>query len=249
MSTLLVILAAESTEDEGGINCEELSIQVAAQAEIIVKMMKKISELEKNNGANTEGIPSFMNDTNLEERVQALEFQMTNVHDDIENIESGVSNIEEEITNMEEQFTFVLEGQLFQDQRLLDLEDERETLGSSITDLQAFDLNLEESVISLEQTDEELETAVNKLDSCVTELESLNRTSDDVADELNDLDTRLSKLELGGTVAFHVDLPSSSVPSGGAGLYYFYMHLEINPDEAARMYLRHNGFVANLQEG
>ena len=217
---------------------------------------------------------------------------------------------------MNEQLTVLLEGQLVQDERLLELEG-TETLESTITDLQAsdFEINLsinqpntrvstleslngtdedvmgalnkldaeaqqlnvtleglsgsvtivKESVLTLEQIDHELGTAVDELDFHVTELESLNGTSDDVADELNDLDTRLSKLELDGTVAFHVSLLEScptvpegnivifdcvnvnlgscynvetgqfTTPSDGAGLYYIYAHFEGDDVESARM--------------
>ena len=106
---------------------------------------------------------------------------------------------------------------------------------------------------------------VDELDSRVMELESLNGTSDNVADDLKDLDTRLSKLEPDGTVAFHAAVitiypivPIGTVvifdqmnlnlgngfdnntgefvvPSDGAGLYFVCVHVGIDDDEYVTM--------------
>ena len=87
---------------------------------------------------------------------------------------------------------------------------------------------------------------------------------------LNDLDDRISRLELDGTFAFHAALVSySSIPTeapvifngvnvnlgdgydsttgiftappGGAGLYYFYTHLLFLANEYSNFIIRHNG--------
>ena len=87
-----------------------------------------------------------------------------------------------------------------------------------------------------------------------------------MADELNDLDTRLSKLELDGTMAFQGSFTSNpnipdgtvlifdvinlnpgngynaetglfKVPPGRAGLCYAYVHFESDDGEASNMYL------------
>ena len=47
-----------------------------------------------------------LNDTNLEERVQALEFQMVNVHDDITSLNTGLFDLNEDV---EAQFVLVEE--------------------------------------------------------------------------------------------------------------------------------------------
>ena len=112
---------------------------------------------------------------------------------------------------------------------------------------------------------------LNNLDTRVTQLESLNGTNGDVEDALNDLDDRVSELELDGTFAFHavrasycsipdetpaifdevnVNLGSGyspptglfTVPSGGAGLYFFYTHLLYYPNENSNFPIRHNDF-------
>ena len=88
---------------------------------------------------------------------------------------------------------------------------------------------------------------------------------------MNELDERLSELELDGAFAFHAVLASYSsipnetpvifdevnvnlgngynpttglftVPPGGAGLYYFYTHLLYYPNEDSNLPIRHNGF-------
>ena len=129
-----------------------------------------------------------MNDTNLEERVQALEFQMANVHEDITGIEQEVTDLEvdeeSQITNIESQITVILADQVNQDDQLEDLEMETETLSSSITDLQTSDF--------------EMNLSINELDSRVMTLESLNGTDEDVLEVLHELQSEVDLLN--GTV-------------------------------------------------
>ena len=58
----------------------------------------------------------LLNDTNIEERVQALEFQMANVQEDVAIIDVEVSDLEEDVesqvTIIEGQITVLLEGQI-----------------------------------------------------------------------------------------------------------------------------------------
>ena len=78
---------------------------------------------EESEVMKTENDQSFLNDTNLEERVEALEFQMTNVHEDIDTINTELTDLDEDteaqITIVEGQITVLLEGQVNQDERLL----------------------------------------------------------------------------------------------------------------------------------
>ena len=96
---------------------------------------------------------SQLNDTNLEERVQALEFQMENVHDDITSLNTGLSDfnedveaqfilVEEELTVVNEQLTIIFD-EIFQ------LADEVDNLGSNI-------LMIEETIDGLLATDSDL---------------------------------------------------------------------------------------------
>ena len=134
-----------------------------------------------------------LNDTNLEERVQALEFQMANVHDDItalntdvadldEDVESQFVLVEGEITVVNEQITIIFE-EIFQ------LEDETDTLDSNIE-------VIEEMIDGLTATDSELTALIDELDSRVTTLESLNGTDEDVINILNEHETEINLLNI-----------------------------------------------------
>ena len=106
----------------------------------------------------------------------------------------------------------------------------------------------------------------------------LQQSDEDQEVELFDLDTRLSQLELDDTVAFHIvqdsysSVPEESilvfngvnvnigngystasrtftVPSCGAGLYYFYAHLIFYSDENSDFNIRYNGLhVCDITE-
>ena len=128
----------------------------------------------------------------------------------------------------------------------------------------ATDESLQSSIASLEQTDRDL----------TSELDELSATADSSIDSL---DTRLSEVELGGAVAFHAYLDSYgtipvntvviydnvfvnlgngynsgtgvfTVPTGGAGLYYFFAHFafEHNRGDFASFAIRKNGAVLAL---
>ena len=82
-----------------------------------------------------------MNDTTIEERVTVLEFQMSNVLDDITIINTDITAIKEDITNIntdvetledevtdldedvESQLTIIAAEQVLQDERLLAIEE------------------------------------------------------------------------------------------------------------------------------
>ena len=118
---------------------------------------------------------SMFNDTNLEERVQALEFQMENVHEDMTVIEGEISVINSE--------------QDLQDTQLQIIEEDVQAVTAATDDLQV-------SVVSLQETDAGL------MDD-IAQLSEVDGT----------LDSRLSRLEVDGTVAFHVALLTySSIP-------------------------------------
>ena len=134
---------------------------------------------------------------------------------------------------------------------------------------EVFELEVELNQMNI--TFEGLVSNVETVEEAIAALQ----VSDEYQDvELIDLNTRLSQLELDATVAFHVVLDSYSsvpeesilvfngvnvniengywtesgiftVPSGGAGLYYFYANLMFNPD----FNIRHNGLhVCDITE-
>ena len=107
-----------------------------------------------------------------------------------------------------------------------------ENILESITGLVATDESIQGSITDWEQTDQDLASEIDELSTTV-----------------DSLDSRLSEVELDGAVAFHVYLGSYSsvpvntiviydnlgsgydsgtgiftVPTGGAGLYYFFAH-------------------------
>ena len=71
---------------------------------------------------------SLLNDTNIEERVQALEFQMANVQDDVTSLNTEVSDLDEDVENqflvVEQEITVIQQDQSFQDQRIFNVEEE-----------------------------------------------------------------------------------------------------------------------------
>ena len=200
------------------------------------------------------------NNTDLEERVAALEEQMIVVIGDV--IDLG-----EQVENAEAQIVLLKSDQVLQDQRLLELEDDTdviegniEQIENNINSLQANDnslnaslLALEESVIILHETDNEINAQIDTLSGSVT-----------------DINEKLIKLEVEGTIAFNAEigsydtLPVGStvifsevkenqgnaydsttgqfvVPSGGAGLYYFFAHFIVQDGLYATFRIEHNG--------
>ena len=191
----------------------------------------------------------------LEERVQALEFQMENVHDEVTNLEE---DIESQITIIQADISVINSG----------LSEELSKFNTSVTmvtenvqGLTGVTDDLLVSVSSLQETDFDLRQDI-------VQLTQADRT----------LDSRLLQLEVDGTVAFHTafgtysTMPINSIvvfdtvnvnlgggysgstgrfttPSGGAGLYYFYVHVSLNKTTFAWINIRHNGTtVAIMRE-
>ena len=136
-------------------------------------------------------------------------------------------------------------------------------------------LNNENSLEERVDTLETQMTSVNKKLSIITgDIQDLDHQVSNIetlTGSVNDIDARLSKLELDGTMGFHVGIsafnpiiPKRSVvifdavnvnigggynsstglftvPSGGAGLFYFDVHFIFGYGEYADMYIRKNG--------
>ena len=224
---------------------------------LLVSLEKRVLALEqtpKKTENDKSVVASMLNDTNLEERVQALEFQMENVHEDITVIdgEFSVINSEQDLQDTQIQ---QIENDINNIQGGLDV------ITGTITELTTVTDDLQTSVVSLQETDAGLMEDVAQL----TEVDGT-------------LDSRLSRLEVDGAVAFHAALitystiPEDSIvvfnnvnvnlgggyntetgqfttPSGGAGLYYFYVHVLVGLDKFAWVNIRHNGVtVAMMNE-
>ena len=126
-----------------------------------------------------------LNDTNLEERVQAMEFQMANVQEEIMDISNDVDILVSEVT-------IIHADQVVQDERLLDVEDEMELVGRGVATLEENVNSLDASNAQLNVSVTELQTVVLNLDETVT---SLEETTEGLNVEVDDLDSRVSDLE------------------------------------------------------
>ena len=76
-----------------------------------------------------------MNDTDLEERVTFLEFQMVNVNEELVTLTEDLIDVENGVENVEGQFTVILADQVIQNERLLELETNVEAVVIAIVQL------------------------------------------------------------------------------------------------------------------
>ena len=175
----------------------ELSMKVEALTKMVEEINNRFptgtdGSIKDNAGMIASERHTLLNDTNLEERVAVLEFQMENVQDDLIFVTSDVSNFGTELTDLEEdiesQITIIQADQTVQDQRLLDVEDEVELVGRGV-------VTVEETVNELIVSNTQLNASVTELDSRVTMLESQNGTNDNITDELDELNQRVDALE------------------------------------------------------
>ena len=184
----------------------------------------------------------LLNDTNLEERVTALEFQMTNVQGDIDVITDDVINLDVALTDLDEdveaQITIILadistiqSDQSVQDNRLLIIESDVEgfeadvaEIGEELSRLEETDMRLNSSLVVLESTVEELTESINALEETDAELTS---SILDAHEDIEAANQRLSRLEVNGTVAFHAFLHEyTSIPIGSIFIFdLVYMNL------------------------
>ena len=87
-----------------------------------------------------------MNDTDLEERVTFLEFQMVNVNEELVTLTEDLIDAENRVVNVEGQVTVILADQVIQDERLLELETDAESVAIAI-------VGLDSSINTLETAD------------------------------------------------------------------------------------------------
>ena len=213
----------------------------------------KLANVERESDKSADFL--LQNDTNLEERVQALEFQMENVHEDMTVIEGEISVINSE--------------QDLQDTQLQIVEEDVQSATAVTDDLQLSVVSIEENVQTIEVNIEGITGNINELknitDDLQTSVVSLEETDASLV-------SRLSELEVDGTFAFHAALgeytsiPLGSIvvfpivnvnlgngyngetgnyvtPVGGAGLYFFYVHFQVDRGEYTLMDVRLNGVI------
>ena len=237
--------------------------------EIRAIQIQNTIETEEHGNDDTEDITprinTSLNDMNLEERVQALEFKMANVQEEIMDISNDVDILVFEVT-------IINADQVVQDERLLDVEDEVE-LGRGVATLEENVNSLDASNAQLNVSVTELQTVVLNLDETIT---SLEETTEGLNVEVDDLDSRVSDLEasvgnetLEATIAFNshsvitpitedsimvfpeedVNLENGynsetgefTVPLGCAGVYFLYFYTLIDPGEFGQFYVAQNG--------
>ena len=209
----------------------------------------------------------------MEDETDTLDSNVQAIEETIDGLTATDSELTASIDELDSRVT-TLESLNGTDEDVINILNEHEVeinvLNMTVEGIIVDVTNVAETIVTLQQSDEEQGTAINDLDTRVTDLESQNGTNGDVDDALDDLDERVSRLELDGTFAFHVVLanyetiPEGSpaifdlvnvnlgngydsstglftVPPGGAGLYYFYTHLLYYPDELSNFAIRHNG--------
>ena len=107
-----------------------------------------------------------LNDTDLEERVTVLEFQMNNVNEKIVTINDDVSALDVTITDLdkdvEEQITIIQADQVVEDERLLNVEYEVEEMEASVLVIEEDVTGIEESTLMLNASVTELEMKITQ---------------------------------------------------------------------------------------
>ena len=193
---------------------------------------------------------TLLNDTDLTERVRVLEFQMANVLDNIEDLNSEVMTIN---TDQLEQDERLLDVENEVDGIKLDvatLNDVVNELNTSNIHLNTSISQLNNGIHVLNEDIEDIDFTLMKMEEALTELNEITEAFNLTVIEL---DSRTSDLETNNIqIAFHAEdrispIPVQSVivfpnvianlgngydnetgnfivPSGGAGVYYFYFH-------------------------
>ena len=181
--------AADPLEDRMTKMEEKMNTFISRMENAMMKMTEEIqaikTQISNETGENgnddtddiTPRINTPLNDTNLEERVQALEFQMENVQEELMDVNDDVDILVSEVT-------IIHADQVVQDERLLEVEDEVELVGKGVA-------TLEENVNALDASNAQLNVSVSALDVRVTTVESQN---DNVTDDLNELSDRVDAL-------------------------------------------------------
>ena len=146
-----------------------------------------------------------LNDTNLEERVQALEFQIENVHDDITSLNTGLSDLNEDV---EAQFILIEEELTVVNEQLTIIFDEIFQLADEVDNLSSNILIIEETIDGLLATDSELMDSIDELDSRVTILELLNGTDEEVVSILIEHEAEINSLNM-TTEGLRVDITNT----------------------------------------
>ena len=247
--------------------------------------------------------PQPKNNKSLEERVADLENQMALVNEVLTEITRNVEDLDQQAEITQAEIVLIKSEQVLQDQKLLELEGDNEVLEANIQEVENSVILLEKSDAELNSAVQNLDSqldqitgtvnenvvAISNLQETVTGLQQTDEThSADITElmsdiitltgSVNEINTRLDKLDLDGTVAFHVDLGAYSsitigsvivypdvwvnlgngynketgdftVPSGGAGLYFVYAAFSYNVGHQATFLIEStDGIVCTVNE-
>ena len=151
---ILIILLLATIINAENLSEEHMVIIEEKVAEILTKMAKE----DSSSGIQSSILTRLLTDTNLEERVQALEFQMANVQEEIMDTNDDVDVLVSEVS-------IIHADQVVQDEHLLNVENEVELVGRGVATL---------------------EENVNALDIRVTTVESQNDNVTDDLNDLSD---------------------------------------------------------------
>ena len=154
-------------------------VAIVGIAEAINEEKRPLAKVEIENPASL-----LLKYATLEERVQALEFQMENVHDDIIQMNTEVTDLEEDIesqiTIIQTDISVINSEQNIQDAQLLEIENSVE--------------NIEVEVVRIG----ELETSIGEVnESLASELEHLNENVEELSDDLQELVRTLQETDTG----------------------------------------------------
>ena len=217
-------------------------------------------------------------DEDVEDQFIVIEEQITLVLNEILQLEDVTDTLNLDIEDFEGTIDELIANDVSITTSIEDLDSRvtaLELLNGTVENITHDVTELEVELNRMNMTVEGLVSNVATAEEAIT---ALHQSDEDQDVQLTDLDTRLSQLELDDTVAFHVVLVSYSsvpeesvlvfsavnvnigngystesgiftVPSGCAGLYYFYAHLMFNPDESSNFNIRHNGLhVCDITE-
>ena len=248
---------------------QALEFQMANVHDDIATINTEVADLEEDTEAQITIIQADISVINSEQNIQdtqllAIENSVEAIEVDvarIEDVETSLSEVNESVIAVDNELGSLTEDVTRLNHSLTTMSEDLERVTEDVQELTDITDDLLVSVVSLQETDAGLMEDITQL----TEIDG-------------ELDSRVSQLEVDGTFAFHAvlgtytSIPENSVvvfpyinvnlgggynaetgqfitPSGGAGLYYFFIHFSLQSGEYAWMAIRHNGnFLSIMNE-
>ena len=190
----LAIVSIDGTKSQST-NEEETDIR-----KLYAYVEKKFAALEhKLTNGEKENDASLLNDTNLEARVQALEFQMENVHEDITAINTEVADLEEDteaqITIIQADISVLNSEQNLQDAQIVEIENSVETIEIDVARIGELEASLLEVNDSLTSEFDILSETVGELsDDLQKSVTALQNTDTELSEDISNLNNSLAAI-------------------------------------------------------